>query len=247
MDAPELHAPATVIFVPGLDGTALMFYRQVPLLAERFNVVAFPLPDDPDMEMDDLVEDLARLITEVSTDDVLLCGESFGGALSLSLALKHPELVAGLVIVNSFPIIRSRWKLYLGPWLLRMVPWMAMPIARRFTEAKLHSPHAHPDDIREFRERSKAIGKRGYLKRIKILQGYDIRERLHELELPVLFLAGDCDKLVPAVEEASFMAERMPIAEVRILKGYGHVCLINHDLDLLDFVGPWYTREGPGN
>ena len=199
------------------------------------------------MEMDDLVADLARLIGEVSTDDVVLCGESFGGALSLSLALKHPNLVTGLVIVNSFPFIRSRWKLYVGPYALRLMPWGAMPVARRFTEAKIHSPHCDPDDLHEFRERSKAIGKRGYLKRIQILQSYDIRERLHELEAPTLFLAGDHDRLIPAVEEARFMSERAPFAEMEVLKGYGHVCLINHDLNLLDYIGPWYDRVGPGD
>jgi hypothetical protein len=36
----------TIILVPGLDGTALLFYRQEPLLAQRFHVVKFPVPDD---------------------------------------------------------------------------------------------------------------------------------------------------------------------------------------------------------
>ena len=28
----------------------------------------------------------------------------------------------------------------------------------------------------------------------------------------------------------------------RILEGYGHICLINHDLSLLDHIGPWWDR-----
>ena len=52
----------TIILVPGLDGTALLFYRQIPLLTRRFNVVAFPLPDERDRSMDDLVEELRSLI-----------------------------------------------------------------------------------------------------------------------------------------------------------------------------------------
>jgi len=39
--------------------------------------------------------------------------------------------------------------------------------------------------------------------------------------------------------EGRFMAERMPRATLRVLLGYGHICLINHDLNLLDHVGPW--------
>jgi len=177
---------------------------------------------------------------------VILCGESFGGALSLSFALAHPELVRGLVIINSFSRVQQRARLRLAPIALRAFPWAAMPLVRRFTEARLHSPHALPEDLHEFHERSKAIGRRGYIRRLEILRDYDVRGRLHEIQAPALFLAGDRDQLVPSVAEAHFMAERVPRAELAVLEGYGHICLINHDLDLLDYVGPWWNRVEPG-
>ncbi|NNL85841.1 MAG: alpha/beta hydrolase [Myxococcales bacterium] len=239
----RVEGAPTLVLVPGLDGTALMFYRQVSLLAKRFNVVAFPLPDDSSMDMADLIEDLATLLDEVAGPEVLLCGESFGGALSLSFALAHPERLRGLVIVNSFSVVHQRAKLLLGPWLLRAMPWGAMPLMRRFTEAKLHSPHAEPEDLREFRERSKQIGKAGYLQRLRILQRYDVREALEDLRPPALFLAGDRDRLVPSVSEARFMADRAPRGTVKILEGYGHICMINHDLDLLEYIEPWYDAH----
>lgn len=235
----------TLILVPGLDGTALLFYRQIPLLARRFNVVAFPLPNEKRHSMADLVEELRRLCCEVASESVLLCGESFGGALSMSFALAHPELVRGLVIINSFARVSGRLRLHLAPLALRVIPWGAMPLVRRFTEARLHSPHALPEDLREFRERSKAIGREGYIRRIEILRHYDLRGRLHEIRAPALFLAGDRDHLVPSVAEARFMSGRIPNAEMSVLEGYGHVCLINHDLDLLDRVGPWWDRIAP--
>lgn len=232
------HAP-TIVLVPGLDGTALLFYRQVELLARRFNVVAFPLPERA-QTMDDLVDDLRALIEDVAPGEVLLCGESFGGALSLSFALAHPGHVSGLVIVNSFPVIHMRWRLRWAPRLLRALPWGAMRVVRRFTSMRLQSRHTLPEDIAEFHERSKSILRDGYLRRLEILRDYDVRDRLHEIQTPLLFLAGDEDKLIPSVEEARFMAERVPNARVQVLDGYGHICLINHELDLLDYVGPWF-------
>lgn len=242
---PGASLPQTCILVPGLDGTALLFYRQVPLLAERFDVVAFPLPESESagQTMDDLVADLLGLIEQVASGPVLLCGESFGGALSLSLALAHPEVVAGLVILNSFPRVRDQMKLRLAPRLLGAVPWAAMPLVRRFTEHRLHSPHAMREDLLEFRERSKSIGRDGYLQRLRILRDYDVRDRLGEISAPALFLAGDRDQLVPSVEEAHFMAERVARGDVKVLEGYGHICLINHDLDLLEVVSPWLERS----
>ena len=243
MTAEASDATSKLILVPGLDGTALLFYRQLPLLAERFDVVAFPLPDDPARSMDDLVADLRELVDVLAGGQpTVLCGESFGGALSMSFALAHPERVRALVIVNSFPYVRSRVSLRLAPLALRLFPWGGMPIVRRFTESRLHSPHALPEDLHEFHERSRQIGRLGYIRRLEILRRYDIRERLHEIEAPTLFLAGDRDQLVPSVEEGRFMAERVPNATLEILEGYGHICLINHDLNLLDYVEPFFDR-----
>lgn len=233
----------SLVFVPGLDGTALMFYRQIPLASEAFHPLGFPLPNDASADMDDLVAALADFLDREAGSDVVLCGESFGGALSLSFALAHPERLRGLVILNSFPVIRQRWKLFLGPAALRLLPWGAMPLVRRFTEARLHSPHARPEDLHEFRERSKQIGKAGYLRRLEILRHYDIRERLGELHPPTLFLAGDRDQLLPAVSEAGYMAARTPRGTVVVLEGYGHICMINHDFDLMNYIGPWSERH----
>lgn len=233
----------TLIMVPGLDGTALLFYRQVPLLSRHFHVLTFPLPNDPHCTMDSLVENLreliARIVEERGEEGVLLCGESFGGALSLSFALAHPALLRGLVILNSFPKIRKPFQLRIAPSLLRWIPWGAMPLVRRFTEARIHSPHALPEDLAEFHQRLRWVGKAGYIRRLEILRTYDITGKLSEISTPALFLAGELDRLVPSVQEANLMATAMPHAKVVILKGYGHVCLINHDFNLLDYILPW--------
>lgn len=233
----------TLIFVPGLDGTALLFYRQVPLLTEHFHVLTFPLPNSPSCTMESLVEDMREVIQKIfeerGGEKVLLCGESFGGALSLSFALAHPELLRGLVIVNSFPKVRKAVQLNLGPHLLKLMPWGAMRIVRRFTESKLHSPHALPEDLAEFHERMRSVGKAGYIRRLEILRDYDITGRLQKIATPTLFLAGELDRLVPSVKEAHLMASRMPNATVIPLKDYGHICLINHDFNLLDYITPW--------
>ena len=233
-----------IILVPGLDGTAMLFYRQQPLLEREFTVSTFPLPDDPEITMVGLVLRLAAAIREASPDGALLVGESFGGALSLCTALARPDLVRGLVIVNSFPRLDNRLELRLAPTLLRFVPWGAMRIVRSFTESRLHSSHTLPEDLREFHTRAQAIGKRGYVRRLEIIRQYDIRDRLGEIEPPVLYLAGDEDRLLPSVRWARYMAERTPRADLTVLEGYGHICLINHDLDLLTHIGPWWDRVG---
>lgn len=241
---------ATLILVPGLDGTALFFYRQVALLTPAFHVVTFPLPDDATCTMESLVSDLnavvERIAGERGREKVILCGESFGGALSLSYALAHPKSLRALVILNSFPYVRGRLALGLGPALLKLVPWGAMPLVRRFTESRLHTSHTEPEDLEEFHRLARFIGRSGYIRRLEILRSYDLRERLHEIETPTLLLAAEEDHLVPSVEEARFMSARMPHATIRVLRGYGHICVITHDFNLLELIGPWLSGVSDG-
>jgi len=233
----------TIIMVPGLDGTAELFYRQTPLLAQSFNVVSFPLPNKRRATMDELVDDLAALVTEVSPKPVVLVGESFGGALSMSFALRQPNLVQGLVIVNSFPYLDNRIQLALAPRITRLIPWVAMPTIRRVTEHRLHSPHTLDEDLLEFRTRMRGIERDGYLRRLEILSHYDIRQSLSEISVPVLLVAGTADRLVPSARWGTFMRQRLPNAELVLLEDYGHCCLINHDLDLHELVEDWWRRH----
>lgn len=219
-----------------------MFYRQEPLLRRSFEVATFPLPDDAEATMETLVERLAGFCSEVSEDGVILVGESFGGALSISTALAHPDLVQGLVIVNSFPWLARRWQILFAPYLLRLIPWGAMPLVRAYTESQLHSRHALPEDLAQFHIRARSIGKDGYIRRLQLLRHYDVRDRLSSLGAPTLFLAGNEDRLVPSERWGRYMEARVPRSELTILDGYGHLCLINHDLDLLDHIEPWWTN-----
>ncbi len=239
----DLSDGDTIILVPGIDGTALLFYRQIPLLTKRFNVVAFPLPEDSEATMNSLADDLAGLIEEVAPQGAVLLGESFGGALSMTTALKRPDLVRGLVILNSFPHMSNRAQLHAGRILMRMVPWAAMPHIRRGTESRIHSPHTNAEDLAEFHERMLKVHPGGYRRRLDILASYDIRDELHRVGVPTLLLAGDLDRLIPSERWGRYMQQRIPNAELTVLNGFGHVCLINHDLDVSEHVIPWWDRQ----
>jgi hypothetical protein len=38
------------------------------------------------------------------------------------------------------------------------------------------------------------------------------------------------------------MHERVSRSSMEVLEGYGHVCLIDHDLDLTRYVVPWWDE-----
>jgi pimeloyl-ACP methyl ester carboxylesterase len=229
-----------LVLVSGMDGTGQLFYRQVPLLAPRFRTTTYALRDDA-ADMGTLVRDLGRVIdaTAPVSRRALVVGESFGGALAMSFALAHPEQVAALIVLNSFPYFAPQFRLRLARYGLGLLPWGMMSFVRRATAFRLHSAHTHRHEIRRFMDVTAAASRTGYLNRLQILMAYDIRERLHALQPPTLFLAADQDHLVPSVQQAIQMASRVPHATLRILRGHGHICLIAPDIDLAALITAW--------
>ena len=242
MYTPEVRlvgAGPLLVLVPGMDGTGELFYRQVPSLARRYRVATYALREQATME--DLVADLAAVIGAAPDRRATVVGESFGGAIALSFALEHPRMLERLVVLNSFPRFLPQGRLHVAIALLSAVPfpWQAMSLVRRLTASRLHSRHTHTREIRRFLELTARTTRRGYLQRLQVLRQYDVRQRLGEIEAPTLFLASDRDHLVPAVEQARYMAERVPGATLHVLRGHGHICLIAPDLDLGQILENW--------
>lgn len=240
-DRLEIEGAGTpLVLVPGLDGTGRLFHRQVGTLARSYRVATYALRERAST-MDALVQDLARVVDAVAgpARRAIVVGESFGGALSLSFALAHPARVRALVILNSFPFFAPQLRLRLAIHGLRVLPWGAMPLARRLTAFRLHSKHTHHREVRKFITLTRSASKAGYLGRLRLLTRYDVRARLGDVAPPTLFLAAELDHLVPSVEQARYMAARVPGSTLRVLEGHGHICLIAPDLDLAAILDEW--------
>jgi 3-oxoadipate enol-lactonase len=227
-----------------MDGTGELFYRQVPLLQQSYSVATYALRDDAPT-MDILTGDLRQVIERVSPVDkrAIVMGESFGGTVALSTALRYPDHVSGLVILNSFPHFDPQFRLRLAIAVVSLIPWGAMGIVRHATSFFMHSPHTHRDELRKFLELTSLTTRAGYRNRLRILRTYDVRERLHEIQCPALFLAAERDHLVPSVAQARLMATRMKSATVRVLSGHGHICLIAPDVDMSCILSEWQNID----
>ena len=159
--------------------------------------------------------------------------------MALSLAVARPDLVAALVIINSFPRFLPQLRLHLAILALRALPWQTMPMVRRLTAFRMHSKYTHRAELRRFMELTAGTTRHGYRNRLRILTRYDVREQLGRIRAPTLFLASERDHLVPSVEQARFMTARIPGSSLRVLGGHGHICLIAPNIDLEQILRDW--------
>jgi pimeloyl-ACP methyl ester carboxylesterase len=227
-----------IIFVPGLDGTGELFYRQETELAKFFTVVTCSLRTEGQFTYTDLLNDLANMIAkELENKPVILCGESFGGTISLQFALKYPELLEKLIVINSFPYFRNRSLFFAGRVLLEFTPYEFVQLGRMISvHLGIIAEDLNKEDKEKFLAITTKIPKLAVVRRMDLIRDFDVRDELNKILTPTLFIAGRQDRLQNSVVEAEFMASKMPNAKIKIIENAGHVPLPSHKCSLLEIL-----------
>lgn len=101
-----------LLMLHGFTGSAACWHPFLPEFGRRCRVIAVDLPghgrtdaprDAARYRTEAVVDDLCRLLDELSVDKAAVLGYSMGGRLALSLAMLRPERVAALMLESSSP------------------------------------------------------------------------------------------------------------------------------------------------
>jgi pimeloyl-ACP methyl ester carboxylesterase len=102
------EAGSRVVFCHGLFGQGRNFTAIAKALADRHRVALVDMPDhgqSPWSERFDYLAAADQVAELLSPDDrVALVGHSMGGKIAMLVALRHPELVERLVVVDVSPV-----------------------------------------------------------------------------------------------------------------------------------------------
>jgi 3-oxoadipate enol-lactonase len=225
------------VYVAGIEGTGKNFYKQAADLARDHTVISFPLRPEGRYGMSELVEDLIRVILDAGFERVTVLGESFGGSLVLAAALSHPDYFERMILVNSFAAFPHRAKINLGVALYSVLPYSLLKAYRTKTAPQtLFSDDVEEEDRRAFREHTRHVRPEGYLARLRIIKGTDLRARLPEIKVPALVVAGTEDHLLNSVGAARVMAAGLPRSRLKLLEGTGHMALLSNRVHVREWL-----------
>ena len=110
LDGPAGAAEPPLLVLHGLFGQGGNFQSVGRKLAAGRSVVLADLrnhgasPWDADASLSAMADDVAALISSLSAPAVSLCGHSLGGKVAMLVALRRPELVARLCVVDIAPV-----------------------------------------------------------------------------------------------------------------------------------------------
>lgn len=202
------HAPP-VILSSGLGGSASFWAPNIPALAEHFRVIAYDhrgtgrsdraLP--PIVAVDNFADDILALMDALAIERAHLIGHAAGGVAGLSLALKAPERIDRLVVVNGWaspdPHFLRCFEMRLA--LLRLAGPKAYLRAQPIFLYPPNWVSDHSDELdAELMHQIESFPGVGTMeKRIKALAGFDISDRLSEITARTLVIASQDDMLVP--------------------------------------------------
>ncbi len=233
----EIHGEGEPLFlIMGLGGDHFRWFRILPLLAENFKVVTFDnrgvgKTDKPDIPytMKMMADDVAGFIDAVGIDKAHIFGISLGGMIAQNFALLHPDRIISLMLGCTFcggshsVSNESSGRSVLDPSLIetmlpeeRAVEMLPALYSREFIDN-------NPDFVNIQIEYAKnnPPDPVGYRRQLGAAGTHNTYDRLPEVELPTLVIAGDADVLIPA-ENSRIIASRIPDAELVILPGLGH-------------------------
>jgi len=161
-------------------------------------------------------------------------GHSMGGATAIEVALTHPELLAGIVLVGSGARLR------VNPLIMDEIPKDYAHAAELITQWAF-SPKTHPKLKRaSFRELLEVPSSVTY----GDFQACDHFDRMNEIAriaLPTLIVCGEDDALTP-VKYSRYMKEKIPNAKLVIIPDAGHSVMLEKPEEL-NAALRWFISE----
>lgn len=198
------------------------------------------------------IEDLDAVRAHFQLEQAALLGHSWGGLLALEYALRHPERVSRLILLNTAPASHDDCEVFVrerdamapsDTALLRAMesqpefaegdPEARAAYNRLYFQATLRSPELLDrliENLRVGRTQESilevgAIGDRLWGETYASAE-YNLLPQLSQLRVPTLILHGDYDFVPLAC--AAHIAEAIPGARLVVLRDCGHFSYIEH-------------------
>ena len=214
----------SVVFIHGAGGGQYTWSYQKAFFEKRFNPIMIELPGhgasegEGEEEIGGYAEHVYSFLKALALSKVYLVGHSMGGAITQTVALTHPEVIKGIVLVGT----GAR---------LRVFPLILNGIKTNFEETVRKI-----NELSFFRESPPLLMERsiaGLMQcRPEVLYGdylacdrFDMMNEVEKIDLPTLILCGQEDGMTP-VKYSQFFLQRIQGSRLEIFPGAGHMVMM---------------------
>jgi non-heme chloroperoxidase len=179
--------------------------------------------------IDRLGRDLLAVLDELDIRDAVLVGHSMGGMAVQAFAVNHPDArrarVRGVVLVATAahvlgrPVPAELVDRVIGDGRLE---WTRRGRLGSISARAAVGRHAYPAHIALTADGMRNTDGAARVACLRAMTAMDLRDGLGAIDEPVTVLVGTWDRLT-SLRRARVIASRLPNAELRVLRGIGHM------------------------
>jgi pimeloyl-ACP methyl ester carboxylesterase len=214
-----------VVLIHGCGGDHLSWPPEIRRLTET-RVYTLDLPGHGKSEgpgcqsVNDYAEHVIGFMNKAGVSRAVQVGHGMGGAIALTMAITHPEQVAGIVLISSgsrLPIATSLMENAANPATYTLathhfLEWMCIPQAAKSLKDK---------NLR----RLSTIRPTLFHGDLRACEQFDASIQLHGIKTPTLVICGTDDHLVPRRSSAS-LAGQIQGAALQTIEDAGHLVML---------------------
>jgi pimeloyl-ACP methyl ester carboxylesterase len=189
-----------------------------------------------DLSQDDTIDAMAERVLQSAPPSFYLFGFSMGGFVAQAIALKAPERVLGLGLLNTSCRPQSTQE---SSATLTQIALAEKTPFKGLTSRALASA-VHPDRAKDtaligrLQQMALDNGKAVFLRQLAALR--DARDaNLEAIQCPVLIMR--------TVQESQEMAQRIPHAEMHIIPQCGHMTPLETPAAFVDIITTWVQQQ----
>lgn len=255
---PDLGRDTLCLFLHGIGGGRRNWDAQVRAVGGVMRAAALDLRGYGDSALgpeqstvEDYCADILRVAKVLGARRLVLCGLSYGSWIATSFAMRHPQIVAGLVLSGGCTGMSEAGEQERTAFRqAREVPLNAGQSPADFAPAVvsvLAGPRITPEARAELLATMAAVPAATYRDALSCFTNPRERFDFARLDMPVLLMTGASDRLAPPHEIAAVALRirdqaEMPDVQFEVIAGAGHVCNIEAPDDYNSHLVPFLQR-----
>ncbi|MCY4367319.1 MAG: alpha/beta hydrolase [Chloroflexi bacterium] len=205
-----------LVFIHGAGSSSLAFYYQ---LQHFRNSKALDLPGHPNGRPCPSIEQYLEWVRGFTTarryKDMVICGHSMGGAISMLYALRYPEEVRGIILMGTGARLRVH------PDYLQLGKESTEDSAQWLENQMAYYPGVASDMVQSLKRRSMEIGPAVEYNDLMACDKFDVMNEVQQIKLPTLVLCGSEDSMTP-VKYADYLTDNISGARKVVVPGASH-------------------------
>ncbi len=216
-------------------------------LAAHFRVHMVDLPGHglSDCAVGPDLDDWSAAVAEVVPAGAWWLGWSLGGLVGMNAARRSPQTVRGLILIASTPcfVRTADWPCAVDVAVFdQFAGQLHKSTERTLTRFLSLQVRGSDQDASVLRQLRATLKERPYPSSealaagLQLLQNSDLRGALPDLDIPLCWLFGERDTLVPVAASARVPGRRV------VITGAGHAPFLSHPQPSADWVASWLAQ-----